>query len=321
MAATYPDLPHAVVEALCRHPLKSKETRVFACVLRHTYGWNGKADGDWLSNKLIVEETEMSKGTVSKAMASLLARRIVMECDDSTYRRRTYRVNEATNEWLCESPQGSPHLEPSAPQEGFPLSKPLDAKVSMVETFPPVETIGFPLSKPLDAKKVSPRMATQEGPRSRSKATDTKKGQEGLFGEEPPKRETTKAPKIDPNAETIYQAYPKKRGHEIALTAITKALIRLRSGSHELADPVAWLTERVKAYAASDEVAEQLQIQKGKFLPYPATWFNQGRYDDEDISAPKQASPHVSALAPAPKMRLETDENGYGRLVPREATE
>lgn len=83
-----------------------------------------------------------------------------------------------------------------------------------------------------------------------------------------PQANGAKAPAV-PTAlvEEIYQAYPRKEGREDALRAIRK---RIKEGK----DPQ-FLLERVKTYAAAIAWKER------DFIPHPATWFNNGRYDDD----------------------------------------
>lgn len=68
-------------------------------------------------------------------------------------------------------------------------------------------------------------------------------------------------------AETIYAEYPRKVGRQAALKAIRRAM-----RDH---DPE-WLLARVRLFAASPDG------QAGQYTPHPATWFNAGRYDDDD---------------------------------------
>jgi hypothetical protein len=72
-----------------------------------------------------------------------------------------------------------------------------------------------------------------------------------------------------PTPEEIYQAYPRKEGKTAALKAIAKAI--KHRGAHEL-------LKVVKEYAAA--VALWPESEK-RYRPMPATWFNEGRYDDD----------------------------------------
>lgn len=73
--------------------------------------------------------------------------------------------------------------------------------------------------------------------------------------------------------EEIYRAYPRHVGKKAAIPKILKALREL-TATHP--DAAHWLLTRVAAYAKAVEHAER------KYIPYPATWFHQGRYDDDD---------------------------------------
>ena len=69
------------------------------------------------------------------------------------------------------------------------------------------------------------------------------------------------------SAEEIYQAYPKKAARPAALRAIEKALKRY---------PAEFLLERVRRYALVVKGAET------RYIPHPATWFNQERFNDPE---------------------------------------
>ncbi len=80
---------------------------------------------------------------------------------------------------------------------------------------------------------------------------------------------------LQESAAQIYQAYPRKIAKAAALKAICSAIKQLRDGDSAL-DAVGFLLERTRLYANSDAG------NKGKFTPYPTTWFNQGRYLDNE---------------------------------------
>ena len=81
---------------------------------------------------------------------------------------------------------------------------------------------------------------------------------------EPKPAATTTSPAHQ--AEMIYEAYPRKVARPAAIQAIRRAL---------QAKSFDWLLERVQKYAACVEGSSK------KFIPHPATWFNQARYDDD----------------------------------------
>ena len=73
----------------------------------------------------------------------------------------------------------------------------------------------------------------------------------------------------------IYAAYPRKVAKAEAIKAITVA-IKALNAKH--ADPAAYLMDRVTAYA--DAVATW-PVDRRQFIPHPATWIRQGRYEDD----------------------------------------
>ena len=80
--------------------------------------------------------------------------------------------------------------------------------------------------------------------------------------------------KPDP-VEAIYEAYPRKVGKQAALRAIGRALKRLWDAGMAKREAEVFLFKRTHAYARSPAGND------GEFTPHPATWFNQGRYDDD----------------------------------------
>lgn len=80
--------------------------------------------------------------------------------------------------------------------------------------------------------------------------------------------------KPDP-VEAIYQAYPRRVGRQVAIKAIKRAVQHVKARGHTLREAEVWLFRKVQEYARSPAGND------GEFTPHPATWFNQGRYDDD----------------------------------------
>jgi len=96
--------------------------------------------------------------------------------------------------------------------------------------------------------------------------------------------EPPKSPKGDQallDFEKFYQAYPKKE-------AKTKAL-----ASWKAKNPNGNLTEKILSALEAHKKRESWNKEGGKFIPMPATWLNQERYND-DISAEIVSSPGFS---------------------------
>jgi hypothetical protein len=71
---------------------------------------------------------------------------------------------------------------------------------------------------------------------------------------------------IPPEAEAIYQAYPRHDAKQPALKAIAKALAK---------------TAAAELLAAVTEYAEAVKGQETKYIPHPASWFNDERWTDD----------------------------------------
>jgi hypothetical protein len=84
----------------------------------------------------------------------------------------------------------------------------------------------------------------------------------------PPKPSPSPSPSPSPydDCESIYRAYPRKVGRPVALRAIRGALKKI-DGSE--------LLKRTVAFAAAAADSDP------QFIPHPATWFNQERYNDD----------------------------------------
>ena len=82
---------------------------------------------------------------------------------------------------------------------------------------------------------------------------------------------------------TFWDAYPRKVGKDAAWRAW-----RSRKGDRP---PIDAILAAVEMHRESD----QWKRDGGKFIPYPATWLNQGRWDDEIFSPTPAAEGHRGA--------------------------
>ncbi len=94
-----------------------------------------------------------------------------------------------------------------------------------------------------------------------------------------PTSEEKKETLLVEHAERIYGLYPRKVAKKAALKAIAKALKTV---------PGAKLTDAVTAYAAA---VAQWPDGEHKFIPHPATWFNEGRYEDDPVTWTRNGHP------------------------------
>lgn len=94
-------------------------------------------------------------------------------------------------------------------------------------------------------------------------------------------------------AESVYGYYPRKVGKAAALKAIAKALAVIRQRPDAPGDPVTWLIDRVAEFARSPAG------NAGGYTPYPSTWFNQGRYDDDPAEWNREATTGPDGCGPS----------------------
>lgn len=109
---------------------------------------------------------------------------------------------------------------------------------------------------------------------------------------------------VHPAAAAIYKAYPRKKGgREIGLQRISEALAKVA----ERGDPPAghatwadWMLDHTRRFAARQHREEEVEgPERRKWCPYVTTYFNEGRYDDDDL--PDDADPSAPAPGDAPR--------------------
>lgn len=76
--------------------------------------------------------------------------------------------------------------------------------------------------------------------------------------------------------ERIRTAYPRRVAKQAAQRAIRAALRRIRDDGHT--DPIGYLLEATTSFSQATDTWPENERQ---YIPYPATWFNGGRYDDD----------------------------------------
>ena len=80
--------------------------------------------------------------------------------------------------------------------------------------------------------------------------------------------------------EHIYQTYPRHVGHDKATASIRSAIKKIQSTRKvSEKDAADWLAGVVVRYAKTKATCS---ADERKFIPYPATWFNRGSYNDDE---------------------------------------
>jgi hypothetical protein len=106
-----------------------------------------------------------------------------------------------------------------------------------------------------------------------------------------------------------WNIYPKKAGKQAAAKAYAKAVKFLRSRPPEAGagadDPHGFLRQRTQEFADSPKG-------RGSYCPHPATWLNEGRYDDDQRTWQQGDERHDprGVLSAAQQYLLQGAKNG-----------
>lgn len=100
-------------------------------------------------------------------------------------------------------------------------------------------------------------------------------------------RESIGAPQVgaDMFFTTFWDTYPRKVGKEAARKAWKKI------------NPSETLAQQIIDSLPNQITSEQWQKEDGQFIPYPATWLNQGRWEDEPVQIQPKKDKGVAATA------------------------
>lgn len=95
----------------------------------------------------------------------------------------------------------------------------------------------------------------------------------------------TRASALDRRFAAFWAAYPKKVGKQDAL----RAFARLKVGEDQLAAMLAAIEQQ--------RASPQWTKDGGQYIPNPATWLRQGRWEDEPLSPPQSDAARLLAMA------------------------
>ena len=107
---------------------------------------------------------------------------------------------------------------------------------------------------------------------------------------------------VSSEAEAIFALYPRKVAKQAALRAILKVLDKV---------PGDILTERVRVYAG---MVARWRKDDRTFVPHPATWFNEGRYDDDPKEWERPNMAPIATTSPAQQPPISEIPNWLERL-------
>ncbi len=122
----------------------------------------------------------------------------------------------------------------------------------------------------------------QNGSKSLSKSEANSENEiesENEYEIEERKRDSTEREKENLDFESFWSAYPKKVGKGYALKSWNKI------------SPGKELTKKILSAVESQKHSQQWKKDDGQFIPNPATWLNQGRWEDNlEVELPRTSS-------------------------------
>lgn len=248
-------IANELLEALSQINLSAYEWRVFMCVLRKTYGWNKKSD--FISVSQIAEGAGLPRSHACRAKLSLLRKKLLIE------RSGLLGPNKDYDSWDVTNIGTVPKLVTPVTNLGnkTPIKQQKRQNVTNTGTVPKSVT-GVTNS----GNKTLPIQALQKT----IKDTTTKDMIKTCVGDD------VKLSSYNGQFfEVFWAEYPRKVGKK----KCRQIWNRLKP-SEELA---AQIIDVVKAYSRT----EQWQKDNGKFIPHPATWLNQARWEDDIQAKPE----------------------------------
>jgi phage replication O-like protein O len=264
------DIANDIMDHLARTRIPGEARQVLDYILRKTYGWHKKCD--WISLSQFVEGTGLKKPNVIRAMAILLRMNLVIQ-KDNVIRNDNDTVIQNDNKFLklYEFQKDFDKWQPlpRQRQRGKALSKTITTVIQN------------------DKRSLSETIPTKE---NYTKETLTK--EKKIYGRDPDKILT------DPQFETFqkfWAAYPKHTSKQDAKKAWAKLnpqedLVKIiLSKIEEFKKMEAWIKDR------------------GKYIPYPATFLNKKRWEDEFIEEPEEPDIYES-LPNATKERAKREK-------------
>ena len=107
-------------------------------------------------------------------------------------------------------------------------------------------------------------------------------------------RKSANGTEVPPGFEKFWETYPKKKAKPDAM----KAFRRVNPNEQQLAAMIAAIEKQKQTH--------DWQKDNGQFIPYPATWLNQHRWEDEDTEIqPEQQEEYK------PRYRMIQDGDEY----------
>ena len=207
----YTKIANEIMDALCRFRIPGEERQVLDSILRKTYGWN-KCE-DKISMGQIAEMTGLKRQNVSRAIQSLLSKKITLVIKSDDRGINVLKFNKNYHEWVS--------------------SKVITPKKSVIKS----DDRSVIKSDSHKRKEINKHICSQD-------------------------------------FEKFYSVYPKKKKRAEAEKAFSKI------------NPDEGLLKIIISAVERSKQSEDWIKENGQYIPYPSSWLNGRRWEDELITVP-----------------------------------
>jgi len=276
------DIANELVEALARGCPGNGEGQVLWAIIRKTYGWHKKEDS--ISFSQIVELTGLSRRMVIYAIQNLEAQQII-----TVKRKRVARTKNAANiislqknyeKWMVQEKSIQYKNTIEKRKLAYKKSKEYDSE-SVVQEIEPVvqendlknrnhlnkgETLVVQENDTNFSSARKPTLVVQETGNDLPFLAPTK---ETFTKTNTKTKSRAPAPAYMGEFEKFWKEYPRKVGKRAAQKAWKK------NGMPGI--------DKILEAIVQQRASPQWNTEGGRFIPNPATWLNQGRWDDEPL--------------------------------------
>ncbi len=287
------------MDALLANDMSKRELKVALAVCRQTYGYadtgagSGRKRWDDLTMTRVAEITGLTRPHASQTVRSLIDCRVLLERTGK--HGKLLSINENTTRWH------RPETGRGVPKQDVPKQDGESQNRTSQNRTPRPETGHVP-EQDTPSRNRTQTVPKQDGIPSRNGTHKEKTNKDKTSNYPPP---ISPPPPLAAGAEAdtsassslgdefpvgfveFWSRYPKKVGKREALKAWKKV------------KPGQALTETILTAVDDQKTWERWTRDEGRYIPNPATWLNQGRWDDEpDRSrAPRFADKDYSAGA------------------------
>lgn len=246
------DIANEIVEALCKCFPGFTEGQLIWAILRKTYGWHKKEDS--ISLGQLCEMTGKSRRMVIYSLQNLEAKKMI-----TIKRQRGRGIKNEINSIAFQKNYDLWVVQEKSNQ----YSKILNRRKELYLKYKD-EVVQENEGSARNDNLVVQEMEKDSQFLAPTKETITKENT----------KETNSSARYPKDFLVFYEYYPKKKGKEAALKAWNMAKKKGILPTIELI---------IQAIKTQKEEDEDWSRDGGQFIPHPATWLNQGRWDDKPI--------------------------------------